>query len=378
MLGRLCCCLAAKKKIVDEPVATKAEEPESEVPRAKAPEAFAEGEVDGCLPGVPEVYDASGLPDLNLESGDGHLSIFELLGRGVSGCRVHRCQSTQIPVPALAGKVLPLGKATFPDMVEDFGKEMEMMKSLPAHDSIVAFHGAWSTECYMDSGVQHKAYVMLLELCSSSLESVIRSRRDQQQPFRAAELLHVLKQVAAGLAHLHRHRVLHRDLKSANIWLSLGRSDSFGRPSASSALPLQGAPFIPEPAGLSLVSSQPRDGDPLPNEALFLVSSLHREDRVARATRAWQAGLQAGAILRGERNYPNSTPFLAVRNRVYVCLLCRGDRTVRYFTSFGRFKLHVGALERTDTVCHGFPTEGECRVYVRAAGGRFPDSSEWN
>ena len=145
-----------------------------------------------------------------------------------------------------------------------------------------------------------------------------------------------------------------------------------GRPSASSALPLQGAPFIPEPAGLSLVSSQPRDGDPLPNEALFLVSSLHREDRVARATRAWQAGLQAGAILRGERNYPNSTPFLAVRNRVYVCLLCRGDRTVRYFTSFGRFKLHVGALERTDTVCHGFPTEGECRVYVRAAGGRFP------
>jgi len=219
MLGRLCCCLAAKKKIVDEPVATKAEEPESEVPRAKAPEAFAEGEVDGCLPGVPEVYDASGLPDLNLESGDGHLSIFELLGRGVSGCRVHRCQSTQIPVPALAGKVLPLGKATFPDMVEDFGKEMEMMKSLPAHDSIVAFHGAWSTECYMDSGVQHKAYVMLLELCSSSLESVIRSRRDQQQPFRAAELLHVLKQVAAGLAHLHRHRVLHRDLKSANIWL---------------------------------------------------------------------------------------------------------------------------------------------------------------
>ena len=61
----------------------------------------------------------------------------------------------------------------------------------------MAFHGAWSTECYMDSGVQHKArralgrmehialiweaYVMLLELCSSSLESVIRSRRDQPE-----------------------------------------------------------------------------------------------------------------------------------------------------------------------------------------------------
>ena len=50
----------------------------------------------------------------------------------------------------------------------------------------------------------------------------------------------------------------------------------------------------------------------------------------------------------------------------------------RFFTSFGRFKLYVGSLERSDTVCHGFPTEGESRVYARAAGARFPDSSEWN
>ncbi|CAE7752767.1 kxcB, partial [Symbiodinium pilosum] len=218
-------------KTVDEPLGHYAEglacEPKvpelqslqrpEEVPDPRTPQVAQEA--DPPLPGVPEVSEISGLPELDLESGDHHLSILEQLGRGVSGCRVHRCQSTLTPDRVLAGKVLPLGKATFPDMVEDFGKEVAMMRSLPSHAAIVGFHGACSTKRYEESGQRFKAYVMLLELCDMTLESLIRRRSEQQQPFDEAELLHVLKQVAAGLLHLHRHRVLHRDLKSANIWL---------------------------------------------------------------------------------------------------------------------------------------------------------------
>lgn len=77
------------------------------------------------LPGVVEVDDR--LPVLDLPDGDAcGLQIFELLGRGVSGCRVHRChQGDRI----MAGKILPLGPATFPDMVEDWENEVAVFKA---------------------------------------------------------------------------------------------------------------------------------------------------------------------------------------------------------------------------------------------------------
>ena len=126
------------------------------------------------------------------------------------------------------------------------------------------------------------------------------------------------------------------------------------------------------------VPSHPRVGDPLPNEALFLVSSLRAADRQSRALRAWQAGLQAGLVLRGEQNVVEPTPAIAVRSRVYIVLRCRGDLRVRFFTAFGRFKLYVGALEHSDSVCHGFSTEGEARVYAKAAFVDFPEPEQWN
>ena len=116
----------------------------------------------------------------------------------------------------------------------------------------------------------------------------------------------------------------------------------------------------------------------MPNEALFLVSSLRAADRQSRALRAWQAGLQAGLVLRGEQNVVEPTPAIAVRSRVYIVLRCRGDLRVRFFTAFGRFKLYVGALEHSDSACHGFSTEGEARVYAKAAFVDFPEPEQWN
>ena len=83
-------------------------------------------------------------------------------------------------------------------------------------------------------------------------------------------------------------------------------------------------------------------------------------------------------MLRGELEVPHPTPGISVRNRFYVVLWCRGASELRVFTSFGQFKLYTGPLEHSRTVCHGFPTEGECRVYVRAAGRLFPEREQWN
>ncbi|CAE6951851.1 unnamed protein product [Symbiodinium sp. CCMP2456] len=107
------------------------------------------------------------------------------------------------------------------------------------------------------------------------------------------------------------------------------RASSSGAPAARSSPPAGGL----SPSCVLTGSQAPRIGDPLPGDALFLVSSLHIIDRRPRAVRAWEAGLQAGAVLRQEQE-------------------------VRVFTTFGRFKLHTGPLEQSRTVCHGFPTEG--------------------
>ena len=93
------------------------------------------------------------LPVLDLPDGDAcGLQIFELLGRGVasvlsiadvrknscqpntpagaSGCRVHRCQKGD---RIMAGKVLPLGPATFPEMVEDLQNEISVLNAAGEH-----------------------------------------------------------------------------------------------------------------------------------------------------------------------------------------------------------------------------------------------------
>ena len=52
---------------------------------------------------------------------------------GVSGCRVHRCHEGD---RIMAGKILPLGPATFPDMVEDWENEVAVFKAAGEHPGL--------------------------------------------------------------------------------------------------------------------------------------------------------------------------------------------------------------------------------------------------
>eukprot|EP00435_Cladocopium_sp_Y103_P008124 s563_g2.t1 len=168
------------------------------------------------IPGVVEVADDR-LPVLDLPDGDAcGLQIFELLGRGASGCRVHRCH---LGDRIMAGKVLPLGPATFPDMVEDLQNEMALMKAAGEHPALMLFFGAWSTNRFILDKQQLKAYVLGIELCDTNLEDVLQKRKEMQKPLEQSEMLCILKQVSKALAHLHRNRVMHRDLKAGNVFL---------------------------------------------------------------------------------------------------------------------------------------------------------------
>ena len=99
----------------------------------------------------------------------------------------------------------------------------------------------------------------------------------------------------------------------------------------------------------------PALGDPLPGDALFLVSSLHIRDRHPRALRAWEAGLQAGAVLRGEFEVPNSTPEGDGCRPAFprTCAWCCAPRIPRCQSSVGRASRGAGCSGGPFTDCLG-------------------------
>ncbi|CAJ1354005.1 unnamed protein product [Effrenium voratum] len=219
-MRRFFCCFAQKSgsslaKVKPEP---KVEEDATEGQEQK-PVRESEEEAD---PGVAEA-DASNLALLDFPRGD--LEIFEQLGRGASGCRVHRCKDGDGRI--MAAKVLPLTATTWPDMIEDFEKEVQVLKLIGQHPGLVEFFGAWRLE---------GAAALGIELCGSTLEQHVRRRAAQPAPFAAAELA-ALAPVAGGLAHLHGRGVLHRDLKAANVFLA-SESGGEGESVESVDLPL--------------------------------------------------------------------------------------------------------------------------------------------
>ena len=136
--------------------------------------------------------------------------------------------------------------------------------------------------------------------------------------------------------------------------------------SASGASPDLG-PSLAAPSSSAPLA--PCVGDPLPEDALFLVA-LGLSDL---------GSLDCKQVLCCEVSLKCPIPRLASAFAIAFTLCCgAGASEVRVFTSFGQFKLYTGPLEHSRTVCHGFAAEGECRVYVRAAGRLFPERNQWN
>lgn len=54
-----------------------------------------------------------------------------------------------------------------------------------------------------------------------ALSDLLRRRKSQGRPLAALEALKIARDVATGMAFLHRHGMMHRDLKSANILLGI-------------------------------------------------------------------------------------------------------------------------------------------------------------
>ncbi|XP_036387862.1 serine/threonine-protein kinase/endoribonuclease IRE1-like [Megalops cyprinoides] len=86
--------------------------------------------------------------------------------------------------------------------------ELELLRKLDGHPNVVRYFYNW---------VDDKYQYIILELASSTLKEYI-----EEKDKRISELdpVSLLQQIMSGLAYLHCHKIVHRDIKPTNILLS--------------------------------------------------------------------------------------------------------------------------------------------------------------
>jgi serine/threonine protein kinase len=140
------------------------------------------------------------------------VEIYERLGGGGSGATVYRCS---VNGQNCAVKILDLSQ-TPEENIENFIKEIKLLEGL-SHPNIIKYLGHdlidGNVRCFMEF-YPHSLYTML--------------RRRAKEGFSLKEVVFIAREVSLGLSYLHSldPKIIHRDLKSGNILVSLDSTGS--------------------------------------------------------------------------------------------------------------------------------------------------------
>jgi len=135
-----------------------------------------------------------------------------LLGRGASGRAVLLRSKTNAALVVAKEVRLDGMSAT---SLSDIENEVCILASLH-HPNIIAYLGVYRPD------EQHLAIVTEFA-DGGSLSEAIGLQVGMEEPFSHARVVQWTRQLASALAHMHGRKVLHRDLKAANVFLSSGR-----------------------------------------------------------------------------------------------------------------------------------------------------------
>lgn len=145
----------------------------------------------------------------------------KVLGRGSFGVaslvrkRHERLSCDKKDVQLFVAKEVDLHTMT-PQVLQETENEVVILKSL-SHVNVVA---------YVDTFVEDETMHIVMEYADAGdLFTAVQGRRSTHRNFQESEALSILLQCGRGLRHIHARHVVHRDLKSQNIFLS---SDEVG------------------------------------------------------------------------------------------------------------------------------------------------------
>ena len=138
-----------------------------------------------------------------------HYKILEEAGRGGMGV-VYKAQDTKLD-RTVALKFLPPDAVASPEEIARFRQEAQAISSLN-HPRIATIHD-------IDETNDHK-FLILEYLPGGTLKSKISHLQSSGKVLSLKEVLEYGLQIAEGLDHAHRHGIIHRDVKTANIMLT--------------------------------------------------------------------------------------------------------------------------------------------------------------
>lgn len=101
-----------------------------------------------------------------------------------------------------------------PEDVEEFENEVEilfMLGKIGIHPSIIKMY-----HYYADP----KRYLLIQDICNGgNLNEAFKKRNKDEDPFNVDQVATIVKQVLSGLRHMHKNKIVHRDIKLENIML---------------------------------------------------------------------------------------------------------------------------------------------------------------
>ncbi|XP_048652828.1 nik-related protein kinase [Marmota marmota marmota] len=104
----------------------------------------------------------------------------------------------------------------YSDEEEDLRTELNLLRKYSFHKNIVSFYGAFFK--LSPPGHRHQLW-MVMELCAAgSVTDVVRMTKNQS--LKEDWIAYICREILQGLAHLHAHRVIHRDIKGQNVLLT--------------------------------------------------------------------------------------------------------------------------------------------------------------
>ncbi|XP_032330585.1 nik-related protein kinase [Camelus ferus] len=113
----------------------------------------------------------------------------------------------------------------YSDEEEDLRTELNLLKKYSFHKNIVSFYGAFFK--LSPPGQRHQLW-MVMELCAAgSVTDVVRMTRNQS--LKEDWIAYICREILQGLAHLHAHRVIHRDIKGQNVLLTHNAEVKLGK-----------------------------------------------------------------------------------------------------------------------------------------------------
>ncbi|KAI8593314.1 kinase-like domain-containing protein [Geranomyces variabilis] len=140
-----------------------------------------------------------------------HYKIIRTIGVGSSGCvrLAHACGPGGDASVCFCIKEVPLDNLS-KDEQRSALREAKILKKLPPHPNIVGF-----VDAFVEAGSLH---IVLEHGEGGDLDAYLKSRKNEPLP--EQQIWQWTVQLLLAVAHLHKHKVLHRDIKAKNIFIS--------------------------------------------------------------------------------------------------------------------------------------------------------------